>query len=258
MRYRRRSIYYNLVAGLTILIGSCRPSLPQLELINSKILTSFPSASAIVYDQGKFFIFGDDAPYLLITDSSYQKLDTIRFIADTGYRLSKQTKPDIESATIVSVNNKKYLNAFGSFSTGNRMEIYSFPLDDVHSYLRINYATFAQQLKEIPELNIEGISSVKSKLVMANRANNTHKINKLIIADSIFYEYKTSITTIIDLQLDNKNIIGISDLCYIKEKDILLFTASEEDTPNAIEDGVVGDSYLGWFKDFSKKMELKK
>ena len=38
---------------------------------------------------------------------------------------------------------------------------------------------------------------------------------------------------------------------------MLLFTASEEDTPNAMEDGAIHDSYIGWIKNFSKKMNAK-
>jgi hypothetical protein len=38
----------------------------------------------------------------------------------------------------------------------------------------------------------------------------------------------------------------------VAEKDLLLFTASEEATTSAYEDGAIGDSYLGWINNFSE------
>ena len=57
--------------------------------------------------------------------------------------------------------------------------------------------------------------------------------------------------------IDSTNIIGVSGLYYVEEKDLLLFTASEEDTPNALDDGKISDSYLGFIEKFSAKMEDK-
>lgn len=42
-------------------------------------------------------------------------------------------------------------------------------------------------------------------------------------------------------------------LCNVKEKDLPLCTASEEATGSRVKDGAIGDSFLGWIKDFSKK-----
>ena len=48
-----------------------------------------------------------------------------------------------------------------------------------------------------------------------------------------------------------------TDVCSValQEKDVLLFTASTEDTPNAYTDGTIGTSYIGIIKNFSKKID---
>src|SRR5215208_4501433 len=135
MKYRKRSIICLLLAGQMVLTGSCRQKKYSAELLSSKNLTDFPSASAIVYDKGHLYIFGDDAPYLLILDTNYQKTDTVHFIADTSYRLSKDTKPDIESAALVSLGTDSHLYAISSFSNDRRSKLFYFPIANVHSHL---------------------------------------------------------------------------------------------------------------------------
>jgi hypothetical protein len=50
-------------------------------------------------------------------------------------------------------------------------------------------------------------------------------------------------------------VVGISGLEYVKEKDLLLFVASTENTDNATEDGTIGDSYLGYINNISQKLD---
>lgn len=241
-----------------VLISSCRGKEPQLELITSKVLPHFPSASALEYHEGRLFVFGDDAPYLLVLDTGYRQLDTVQYLEDNGKRIAKQVKPDIEAASLVTIKNENYLCALGSFSTENRRNILAFPLSNIHSFLQLDDSLFFQNFKTLPEINIEGFATVESKLVLANRANTTHKTNKLVVVDNHLDKKAPSPeTTIIDLVLKGKNGMGVSGLYYVAEKDLLLFTASEEDTPSATQDGIINNSYLGWIKAFSKKMQVK-
>jgi hypothetical protein len=258
MKYRKKFIIYSLLAGLTVSINSCKPKKPGLELLAVKKFSSFPSASAIEYNDGKIFLFGDDASYLLILDTGYRQLDTVHYISDTAYRIAKQTKPDIEAATLLQNNNETYLYAIGSFSTVQRRKIFIFHLSNIHSFSILNDSLLFQNLKALPEINTEGLAIVKSKLVLANRANTTHKTNKLVVMNNVFSGKNTSPqATIIDLVLNGKNVIGLSGLHYVEENDILLFTASEENTPSATQDGAIGESYLGCIKGFSKKINQK-
>ena len=84
---------------------NCQRNEKNIQLIRFEHL-QFPSASAIEYNQGKIFVLGDDAPYLLALDTAYKTLDTVHYINDTSYRIAKNLKPDIESATIVNFHDQ--------------------------------------------------------------------------------------------------------------------------------------------------------
>ncbi len=258
MLMKKFSIYV-LLAGTIISINSCKQNInPQFQLLGYHEL-SFPSASAIEYYNNQLFIFGDDASYILVLNTNYQVKDTIRINADTSYRISKAIKPDIESAAISMQGTKPVLHAFGSMSTPNRNEMFSFPLTSMRTFKK-TAISFQESNLNIKELNIEGATFVHDDLLLINRANKNNPVNQLIrlkshhIADSLVI---SNLLFIKSLQLpENEGLAGVSGLYYVAEKDLLLFTASEEDTPNAIEDGIIGESYLGWILDFSQKKEI--
>jgi hypothetical protein len=54
-------------------------------------------------------------------------------------------------------------------------------------------------------------------------------------------------------------VLGVSGLTYDNTNDILIFTASTEETASSYDDGVIGDSYIGYIKNISKqaKSEIK-
>ena len=236
------------------MINSCNGGNSNLELIKAKHLSNFPSASTIEYNDGKIYLLGDDASYLLILDTAYNLLDTVQYMPDTSQRISKHVKQDIESSTIVSINHETYLYAMGSCSAENRKRSFYFPLSHIHDYKSDDLSFLLWRLNSLPEINIEGLTTVNSKLVLANRANKTNKINKLIVASDSLLKYETTPLLLIDLLFGSSNAAGVSGLYYLKEKDMLFFTASEEDTPSATQDGVINDSYLGWINKFSGKM----
>ncbi len=90
---------------------------------------------------------------------------------------------------------------------------------------------------------------VNNTIVLANRGNLSSKKNHIIL------HKETGGIEVKEIKLPSAKFFpGISGLCYLKNKDVLLFTASEEETSNSIDDGTIGDSYLGWINGFSKKM----
>src|SRR5689334_11379270 len=97
MMYSRKASTYVLAVGLMALTSSCREKSPELKLLTEKVFPNYPSASAVEYYEGKVFVFGDDAPYLLILDTQFSILDTVHYLPDTAYRISKETKADVES-----------------------------------------------------------------------------------------------------------------------------------------------------------------
>jgi len=243
------------------LTNSCNhTSDPELELISSKVFTHYPSASAIEYNEGKLYVFGDDAPFMLITDSLFESIDSVHYLSDTSYRMSKETKADIESATLFESGGKKFMYAMGSYSDSMRKEVFQFDLDNLNMSLEFkNRDLFTDP--PVKELNIEGLCKVKERLVMSNRANTTHRVNQFIITSDFDFRSQKIIKDdihVINVQLPLQSVAGISGLCYYSKKDILFFTASEEDTPSASQDGTINDSYLGWIENFSEKIKNPK
>jgi hypothetical protein len=258
MKYRIRSTICVLLAGLIVLTNSCgRKKEPSIRLITSKTISDFPSASAIEYDNNRLYIFGDDAPWLLILDTNYHQIDSIPFLNDTSYRITRKKKPDIESSALINVNDEKHLYALGSFSSKSRQNLFYFPLSPADSFLIIDISGFADKLKGIEEINIEGLAFTGTSFVMSNRANLSNRSNHLIISGNNLLNPNDAAPSIIKLLMDTNTVKGVSGLYYHLERDIMFFTASEEETTNAIEDGVINDSYLGWIKNFSDRIDEK-
>jgi hypothetical protein len=239
------------------LISQCNSADGPLRLLSYKSLPDFPSASAIEYAQGKIFLFGDDAPYLLVLNPDYTIADTVRYLEDSVYRLPKSAKPDIEAAALLSQNNQSYLCGVGSFSTDARRQVFLFPLSDLHSFQKGNAAGLYAILQSLPEVNIEGMASMPSGLVLANRANKTHTMNQLLLLNALPSAMDSGPARRINFDLQLKTVAGVSGLFYLAQKDLLLFTASEEDTPSATQDGAIGNSYIGYIKSFSKQTDRK-
>ena len=243
------------------LTNSCNHSShPELELLSSKVFTQYPSASAIEFNEGKIYVFGDDAPYMLVTDTLFDIKDTVHYLSDTSYRMPKESKADIESATIRESGGRKILYAMGSYSGPLRKEVFLFDLENLSMPLEFkNRDLFTDTA--VKELNIEGLCMVKERLVMSNRANTTHRVNQFIITSDFDFRSQKIIKDdihVINVQLPLQSVAGISGLCYYSKKDILFFTASEEDTPSASQDGTINDSYLGWIENFSEKIKNSK
>ena len=194
---------------------------------------------------------------LLILDSMYNQVSFLPFVNDTSYRISKNIKHDIESATLITTDKDRFLYALGSFSSKTRQRLFHFPLSTPDSFVIIELPALETKLSTIRDINIEGLAFTGSSFVMANRANLGNRINNLVISSMNIHDPHDSPVSIIKLIMDSSTVKGLSGLYYHLERDILFFTASEEETTNAIEDGLIKDSYLGWIKSFSDKMDEK-
>jgi hypothetical protein len=125
---------------------------------------------------------------------------------------------------------------------------------------RINYPpAFISQLLAtgIHELNIEGATVIGNTLVLSNRGNDAYPVNQLILIANGFWEQEQLPPfSVLPLTLLTPTDVfaGVSELCYVAEKDLLLCTLSSEATTNAYDDGAIGDSYIGWIADISQKL----
>lgn len=261
-----------------------------ITLLHTLLLPDFPSASAVEYFDGRLYLIGDDATCILVLDKDYHIITSIP-IADTpGKRIAKVEKPDFEASALITLQGQHYLLASGSLATEQRRQLLLLPLqaggevsdpasassipamngpipttqpvnDPASADLqRINYPpVFISQLLAtgIHELNIEGATVIGNTLLLSNRGNDAYPVNQLILIANAFWEQEQLPPfSVLPLTLLTPTGVfaGVSELCYVAEKDLLLCTLSSEATTNAYDDGAIGDSYIGWIADISQKL----
>lgn len=227
-----------------------------ITLLNFLLLSDYPSGSSIDYYDDHLYIIGDDANQLLVLDSNYNEVNSIPFFDHEEKRIPKTKKADLETAVILNVDGDKCLLALGSAATKERETGVLLTLRD-NKLRYISSASFIKRLQQIPEINIEGATVAGAHLILANRGNESHPFNYLITTTPDFLEQQEdapiSISKLV-IPFSLPGFTGISELCYVEQEDVLLVVLSSEATGNAYDDGVIGDSYIGWIKDISHKL----
>jgi hypothetical protein len=242
----------------------------KVALLKSLLLNNFPSGSAINYHDGKLYLTGDDANNVLVLDSNYQEVDSIQLFDYSEKRIPKTQKADFETAVLVDISDKMHLLVLGSASRKEREKGILIPISSSETSQTFSSTNetpqtfsntaFIQRIKTkgIPEINIEGATIIGDHFILSNRGNNTNKDNHLIITEKDFWTRQHEATISISrvaMPLHVKEFPGVSELCYITSKNILLCTLSSEATANAYDDGVIGDSYIGWVNDIHQKLQ---
>lgn len=223
------------------------------EFISSQTLTEYPSGSTISYFDGHLYLMGDDASKLLILDSSLNQKREIQFFVNDEYRIQKAEKADIESSEWIIKNNRAKLWLFGSGSLSPQRDSAFCYNPQTQAVDRVDLGGFYKTLHQagIPELNIEAAATVKDRLVFGSRGNLANKQNYLIHTSAGNFPENSS-AQIVPINLPDN--AGISGMSYLEELDILLITASTENTTTAYDDGEIGESYLGAIYNFSEKL----
>jgi hypothetical protein len=218
---------------------------PTFELLLTKTI-DFPSGSGLSSTTTPFtFLATMPLPYCCSIPDTETVGRKAYWKNDTSI-IAKDEKPDIESALMITINNKPVLIGVGSMSGEKRWGNYTFELgsDSLHQAQFFKNGT---NFSGIEEINIEGSTAYSNAILLGNRANLSTKKNHLLL-----WSGKEDVL-VKELALATGNhVAGLSGLHYVAEKDLLLFTASEEATTSAYEDGVIGNSYLGWINNFSE------
>ena len=218
----------------------------------------YPSASSIEYIDGKLFLMGDDATYLLVLDTSLNIIDSIPLLSYPGKRIPKETKPDLEASAVDTEN--LFLLGSGSLSPYRNLGWkYNFQTKDT---VPVNLEPLYSKAKDsgIEQINIEGACFVSGKLILVNRGNKGYPYNHLIITNEQFWADSILQISVAEFKTDHDDISsfrGISGLCYAKENDKLIMTVSTEDTRNSYDDGAIGKSYLWIVNSISTKLNNK-
>jgi hypothetical protein len=244
---------YSLVAFLILLI---RPDAQaQVELLRSTALHHFPSSSSLEFKDNRLYVIGDDATSMLVLDKDHKAVDSIQIFNSRQRRVPKNDKADLESTIMVSEGGKDYLVAFSSLSKPKRNLLVWIGLGK--NVTKERSSRFRLRHPDIKEWNIEGSTLVGDKLVLSNRANLSSRINHLLVTG--FHNTKgveQGKPHSIRVELPQmEHLAGISSVSYLKEKDMLLFAASTEFTDDAVSDGSIGNSYIGYISGISGKLD---
>jgi hypothetical protein len=241
-----------------------QPAKTIIELLRSTTLSGFPSGSSINYHNGLLYLVGDDANHLLILDKNYRTVQTLRLFNYATKRIPKNKKADLETASIIQDNDTTYLLILGSAATKTRKQALLMPIindrPDIKQLSKPDFYNdaFQTELKMIgiKEINIEGSSVIGDHFVISNRGNLANPRNHIIFINKDFVLTQNQLSMFaMQLELPTvKNFAGVSELCYFPLKDILFLTLSSEATSSAYDDGVIGDSYIAWIKNFSQKI----
>jgi hypothetical protein len=237
----------------------------KLTLTDFKELKNFPSGSAIEFHDNKVFLAGDDAKEVLVLDKSWKELERIPLFASDVDRIPKAIKSDLEATTVVIVNSIPRMLILGS---GSKEELRNKAvLLDLDSYLKDEFdlTVFYNRIKAtgIADLNIESAATLlEDYIILGNRGNKRHPDNHLIITKHLFWKHQADVELFtLPIKFPGKDDkfknAGISGLTYSPHNDWLVFTASTELTNNPVEDGPIGESYLGIIENASRKIGRK-
>lgn len=234
----------------------------KIKLFDYKEIASFPSGSGIEFYDDKLYLVGDDAKEILVLDKRWKELERLPLFESADARIAKKIKADLEATTIVTVNRIPRLLVLGSGSKEQYRN--KAILLDLDSYLRDEFdlTVFYNRIVEegVQKLNIESAAVVEDHILLGNRGNKQFPGNQLIITKNSFWKKQEQAELVIvplELPLKDSKPVGISGLAYSLLNDCLIFTASTELTDNPVDDGPIGDSYLGVIENASRKIGRK-
>ena len=228
---------------------------------NSKILNDYPSGSGITYLNNHIYLIGDDAACLLITDTAFKVIDSIKLFESKQKRIPKKLKQDLEAAAVVSFNRSPAILIVGSGCLAPYRN-YGWLINPLTKQnIQIDLKPFYTRLKSagIDALNIEGLTAIPGGIALASRGNKSFAANYLIFTSNEFWDRQDNAEIKIckvGTNTDTASFHGVSGLEYSKMSDRLLLTVSTENTYNITQNGTIGKSYLWIIDNISAKKNM--
>lgn len=225
----------------------------KVKLLQHKFFPDYSSASAIAWHKGLLYVMGDDAPSLMVLNKSLKVKKQIPVFDYTTKRIPYREKHDLEAAAMHKNGNSHTLWLFPSFSAANRNNVVVYELKK--GAAKPNILRWSLGTTPLLQVNIEGAEFIDGSLLLANRANQQAPTHHLLRYHFDGKKIAEKPSRIYILQLPpTRNVVGLSSLTYVAQKDMLLFTVSTELTGSATSDGAIGDSYLAIVYDAKKKL----
>lgn len=237
-------------------LSSCHRYHKVLEITHTSELNGVASASGLAMYGGKYFVIGDDSPFMFLVDSQFNVKKKWQFFpADTSIlRIPGNVKPDFEA---LENQGDSILLIFGSGSKSPQRDVLVRinPEDpnNVETYSMTSFYQHLRNQKELEgkELNIEGVTIRKNKMYLFNR------IPSLIFEMdySAFLEHILDGSTLPSIETHTYKLpsvngvrAGFSGATSVSYIPYLIFTASVESNDNSTSDGAILGSFAGAIK----------
>lgn len=232
-----------------------------IQITQRAILSGIPSASGLTILDSILYLTGDDSPFLFALKDDLELLKKYPLFEpeqiENG-RIPKKVKPDFESSTLLEINNYPHILILGSGSksphrdTGYLIKlptrynrnpvIRPVPVKPLYDLLRMN---------ETDKLNIEASATTDQHVLLFHRRNSNSGNKLLFFEKEEFIEFVQGhlegvpFPKIFNFTLPQIKGIeaGFSGADFFDGK--LFFSASVEDTENAIDDGDILGSFIG-------------
>lgn len=190
--------------------------------------------------------------------------DFSNFPKGISYKDQKKIKPDHESISLISQENKDYLLAFPSLSKPTRDEMSCFHISKAEDQLQIHSESILKlpglflALQGQNEVNIEGHLFDQSYIYLLNRGNEKAASELIMIANKTLW-FENILNKKIDTEFNYVPYRKPVDLGYYEDypihwtegiwqqDGIIVFLATVEKTDNAYDDGEVLASFIGQF-----------
>ncbi|WP_162427517.1 DUF6929 family protein [Pontibacter pudoricolor] len=224
---------------------------------------NIPSGSGIETAPEGYYIIGDDSPFLYLVDKDFKQVGRYALFDTTEFkngRIPKPLKPDLESLATINYKGKSYLLTLGSGSSEmrNKAFLVELPVSGgkpvvKEAGLKALFDALQQDTTIVGAelLNIEGLAISDENIYLLqralNKAGNVVLTMKVSDFNAYLFEDKplpVPAATFFRLPALQQYQAGFSGAYIFDDK--LFFTASIESAPNAILDGEVLGSYIGY------------
>lgn len=229
----------------------------DVKIVDRMFLDQIPSASGIELIDDKFYIIGDNLPWLFEMQKDYNVIN--KYIISSldplvDNVIPKAFKLDFEAMTKMDWDGNQAIFIFGSGSKSpqrnfgklvkfsNVLRVETFDLTSFYSLL-MKEANLTSD-----ELNIEAAAVMGNKLFLFNRGKNKLITIKLKDFQNFLSGTKTNLkmkVITIDLPEIDGVQAGFSGATADESNNRIVFTGSVENTSNWIDDGSVYGSLIG-------------
>jgi len=234
----------------------------DIRIAGPVVKKGLPSGSGMTWHAGRYFVVGDDSPYLFTLNRKFAITDRSMlqdFPVQKNGRIAKDIKPDYEAMATVVWNGAVWNLILGSGGKrGTREGGLLVPTDGKSPSHRrdmaVLYRDFAALagFKAGQAVNIEALALTHDDAYFFNRGNADRNILfKVALGDLMAYMTGKA-DKIADIRLHEARLpqlmgfeAGFSGADYWPEMESLVYTASVEGSGNAYDDGAVLGSYLG-------------